>query len=101
MLGKAKRVDMASAKERESFKEMTASFDCEVSQKRARFKTSFISLSRCRRETLRAVPPRTPGLCVPTVSFSATEICGSLADHQHLTLRQRCSLSLGADLRTT
>ena len=65
MLGKAKRVDMASAKERESFKEMTASFDCEVSQKRARFiKTGFISLSRCRRETSRAVPPRTPGMFV-------------------------------------
>lgn len=33
MLEKAKRVDMANAKERESFHEMTASFDCEVRKK--------------------------------------------------------------------
>ncbi|CAM9376212.1 unnamed protein product [Hapterophycus canaliculatus] len=33
LLEKAKRLDMASAKEREKFSELTASFDCEVMAK--------------------------------------------------------------------
>eukprot|EP00752_Nemacystus_decipiens_P002180 g2075.t1 len=49
MLGKAKRVDMASAKERESFKEMTDSFDCEES-------TRAITRKEC--EQMKATAPK-------------------------------------------